>query len=118
MRGDYEIVGLDQKVGDLHVGKIQRQGSPVVAVVPRDVDTVLGAGIEKAAAFGILAHGMHEVVTANAANDLRPCLSVVMGAVKVRSAVVVLIVLGGEVRGARVVRRRVDEADGRESWQS
>ena len=41
-----------------------------------------------------------------------------MGAVKVRSAVVVLIVLGGEVRGARVVRRRVDEADARESWQS
>src|SRR5690348_4335224 len=78
---------------------------------------MLGAGIEQAAPLRVLAYRVNEIITADATHDLRPALSVVVGAIDVWSAVVALIVLRREICRPRIVRRRVDEADARELRQ-
>ena len=87
------------------------------AVVERDVDARLGAEEQQSLALGILANRAREVVGRNAADDLRPALAVVRRLVDVGRAVGPLIPVAGQIRGARIVRRRVDQADARERRQ-
>src|SRR5205085_5389596 len=118
MGRDDKVVLLDEEIGYLHVRKIQREGLPAVAIIPRDVDPVLRSGVEQTAALRIFANGMDEIVAANAADDLRPRLAEVVGAIDVGRAVVVLVILGREIRRTWIVRRRVDEADAGEFRQA
>ena len=53
------------------------------------------------------------VIAANSIHDLRPRVSEVRGAVDVRSAIVELITLCGEIRRPARMTRRIDDADSR-----
>ena len=56
MGRDGDRVVLDGDVGDLHVGQVQRQRLPGVAVVVGDVEAVLGAGVEQTLALRVRAY--------------------------------------------------------------
>src|SRR6185503_1410254 len=111
VRGDHEVVILDDDVGDLYVGKVERERVPVGAVVPGDVGTVLRSGVQQAGASRVFAHHVDVVVATHPRDDLRPGAAEVMCSIDVGRPVVVLIILGGEIRRGRVMRRRVDHAD-------
>ena len=116
VRGDHEIVIFHGDVRDLRVGKIERQRLPVVAIIKRNVDAMLGARIQKSRAFGIFAHSVNVVVAANAVDDLLPRLAVVAGLVDVRRAIVLQIILHRNIRGSGfvLIGRCFDQADARE----
>ncbi len=72
--GDYQAVVLHHQVVHRHGGQIELQLLPVRAIVDRDPDACLSAGIQQALALGIFAHGMDVVAFRNAGRDLRPAL--------------------------------------------
>src|SRR5206468_9807932 len=111
---DDEIVVLDDDVRNLRVGKVQRERLPPLTIVERDVDAVFGPRVEEARAPGVLTHRVHVIVVSDAGDDLLPALSVIVGLEDVRLAVVLQVVLHGDVRRAGLVRRRVDDAYPRE----
>ncbi len=111
-------VGSGDQVGALHdqiVNRADRQVAlerlPVLAVVERDVDTLLGPGVEQPLLVGIFADGPGEVVLRNPVRDLRPRLAVVVGLVEVRRKVIMLVARRGDVGGLSVVRRDLDDRD-------
>ena len=111
VRRDDEIVRLDDQIADLRVGQVERKRLPVIAVVVRDVEAVLRAGVEQAAPRLVLADDVRVVVAADAGDDLRPGRAVVVRAEEVRREVVEQRLLDRDVRRARVERRCVDDAD-------
>ena len=110
-RRDHQIPVLDHKTGHRDVGQVEREAGPLGSVVEGDVDAVLRTGVEQAFSVRVLAHHPHEVVTANAVDDLGPALSIVVGPPGIGSTVVHLIADAGHVGGARAVRRSFDERD-------
>ena len=104
---------LDDDVGHLGIGKIQRERLPLLAVVERYVDAVLASRVQEARPLHILAHGVHIVVVFDPCDDLFPRLAVVVGFEDVRLPIVLQVVLDGDVGGARLMRRRVHDAHAR-----
>ena len=109
--GDDEIVVLDDEIVDRGGGQIQFERAPVCAVVEGNIDAGFGSGVEQAALLGIFANGANEGAIGNAVGELGPGLAVVGGFVDVGFEVVALVAIDGDVGGAGVERRSVDEAD-------
>ena len=115
MRRNDEVVILHDQVRDLRHGKIQGEGLPRVAVVPRDVNRTLRGRVEQPGTGGVFSHRAHEVVLWDALDDLGPRLAVVLRFPYVRAAIVVHeIPDAGHVRLARCVRGRLDGVDAHE----
>ena len=108
VRRNRDRVGLDPDVRDRHVGQVQRQRLPVIAVVVRDVEAVLRAGVEQAAARRILADGVHVVLRGDAGDDLRPRLAEVTRPEDVGREVAEQRLLDRDVGAAGLEARGVD----------
>ena len=65
VRGDYEIVVLNDEVVHRRGRQIQFERTPVGAVVERNVDAALGARVEQSALLWIFADGAHETAFGN-----------------------------------------------------
>ena len=77
MRANRERVVFNDEVGCRCIRQAILERSPPLAIVERNVDTVLRAGIEQASSDGILANSVHVIVGGDAVDDLRPRLAVV-----------------------------------------
>src|SRR5262249_48407735 len=81
------------------------------AVVPRDVNPVLGAEVQELLALRIFADRAGEVGRADAVGDRRPGRAVVVRAEDVWLEVVHLVPVGCDVRRTRTKWRRLDQTD-------
>ena len=116
VRGDDEIVEvfLDGEPMHRRVRQSGLEREPVLPLVCREVHTVLGAEIEHALLDWIFADAVRVAVNAllNVAADRFPGLAVIGRFIHERIAVVDLVQVDGDVRGARVIPRRFDVTDG------
>ncbi len=103
VRRDHQVVLLHRDVGYLQIRKIERERFPLRTVVPRNVESMFGSGVEQAGPRRVFSYGVHVVVGANAGDDLRPRLAPVVRAVDVGRAVVLQVTLGCEIRRAGLV---------------
>src|SRR5262249_41059037 len=89
------------------------QWLPVLAVVERQVQTVLSANIEQTRTYWIFSNAMRVTQHAarNAVRDCLPRLAVILRLVDERIAIVPLMKIYGEIRGARSITRGLDVAD-------
>ena len=104
MGRDREIVAVDPDVRHLRVGQSLCERTPVIAVVHRDVEAVLGAGVEQSAADAILAHDVRVVVRGDSVHDLRPRPAEVVRAENVGREIFEQRFLDRDVRRAGVER--------------
>ena len=113
---DHQVVEalLHHDPGHGRGGQVLLQRLPAVPRVERDVDCVLGAGVEHPGPLRVLHHdlGVAQHAGRNAVGDLVPGFAVVAGSVQVRVADVHLVAVGGDVGGRRVVAGRGDAAHG------
>ena len=114
---DDQIRALDLEVVHRGDREVRAPATPRRAVVERDVEPGLGAGVEHAGAVrvgpdhaGVVVGRDREVARAG---DRLPALAVVGGPVQVGGGIVELVAGGGEVEAARIVRRGLDGADER-----
>ena len=107
VRANGQGIVFHHQVSDRHIRQAVGKLLPLLAIVIGDVDAVLRAGVEQAAADRILAHGVHVIAGRDAVDDLRPGLAVVLGAEDVRRAVAEQHLLHRHVGGAVVERRAV-----------
>ena len=113
---NHQVVALDLQVGDRRDRQVELERLPVGAVVERDVEAELGAGVEQPLARRVLAHDAHEVVGRNAVlavGQQIPVGAVVVGAEDVRPEVVEPVVVHRDEGAPRVLRRRLDHVDRR-----
>ncbi len=109
MRGGNEIAAVDMKIANRGPRQIELQWLPVRAVVGREVDARLRAGVEQTAPHRIFANRARVRAVGDAGRDLRPRLSEIGGLVQVRLEVVLLVAIGRDVRGRRVKVRWLDD---------
>src|SRR5207302_10974890 len=115
VRREDKVGVLDDQVVDRHDRKVAAETVPVRTVIERDIHAGLGAGVEQSLARGVLADDAREVVRGNAVRELRPGAPVVRRLPQVRLEVIVLVAGRRQVRGGRVVGRRLDARDQRET---
>ena len=110
--GDDQVVALHDHVGDRDDGQVALERLPVRAVVERDVEAGLGAGVEQAAADRVFAHDAREGRVGDAGDDLRPGLCRSRWSCRCTAAEVVeLVHRRRDVGRALVVRRDIDGVD-------
>ena len=101
---------MHDQIAHGRVRKIELQRLPVRARIERDVDAVLGGGVEQARFDGILAHGVHRVVR-QAVDGKLPRLAAVVRDVDVRPQIVEPKSVNRDEGGLVVEARRVDLRD-------
>ena len=109
-RGD-EVVAVDEQVAHPRDRQVALQRLPRVAVVERDVDAGVGAGVEQAFLDGIGADDGDEMAVRQSIRDLRPGLAVVVRAHGDRVEIVLPVVVDGGVRGAGFERGEIERGD-------
>ena len=114
VRRNDEIAVLYDDVVYWHRRQVALHGLPVGAVVERDIRATFGARVEQAAPHRILADHARELVSGDAAHDLGPGRTEIRGPVQQRLEVVELEAIGGHVRRALLVVRRLHDRDARE----
>src|SRR6266550_6355256 len=97
MRGNDEIVVLDDQVSNRRSRKIQLQWLPMVAIIKRNISTKFGAGEEQAFALLVCAYHVNVSILGNAPVNGGPCLAKVMSAIDVWSDVIHLMTIDGRV---------------------
>src|SRR5713226_7535006 len=81
MRGDDEVVAVNDEVAHGGMRQILLQRLPMVAIVERDVDRAFRSGKEQALTNGIFANGVAGAAAGNSICDFLPGFSKVAGAV-------------------------------------
>ena len=114
MSGGDQIVAVHRQVAHTRSGQVELQGLPPAAVVERDIDSGLGAGIQQSAPDRVLANRARVRARGNAVGDGRPGLAVVRRPPQVRLEVVLLVSVRCHIGGARVVVRELDTSRPRE----
>ena len=95
--GDGHFVALHCEVVDGDAGKVGREMVPAIAVVSREVDRGLGAGVYEAGLFRVFLQDAGEVVNRNAIDDRRPGLPVVGGPEEIGTGVVETVAGGTDI---------------------
>ena len=106
-----QVIVFEEKIGDLGVGEILAHGLPFGSIIERNVDTVFCSGEKEAGALGVFTDDVDEIVVGDAVDDFGPGGAVIVGAIGVGTAVIGLVILRGEICGAGLIRRGVDDAD-------
>src|SRR5207253_9016655 len=78
-----EVGAVNGEIADRSRRQIQLQRLPVVAIVERNIDGMLGAGEEQAAAHGIFAYSVDGGIVGNAGSNLLPALAAIASAIDV-----------------------------------
>src|SRR6476469_2122505 len=107
MRGDREVVVLDDQVVYRHCRQVAPERLPVTPIVEAEPHAALGAYVQEPPSCRVLAYNMRELVPRDAGVDLRPRGAVVGGLEKIRLVVVHQLTVAGEVRSARRDGRRI-----------
>jgi hypothetical protein len=118
VRADHQVVVLHDDPMDRGHRQVEAERLPHVPIVKGHVDAGLGAEEQQPLALRILLDDASEVVRPHAGDDLGPRCAVVGRPVHVRRAIGALVAVGGDVRRAGVVGRRLDQADAREVRQA
>src|SRR4029450_1013134 len=109
VRGEDDISALDGQVVDRNRWQVELEGLPGGAIVERHPDPSFGAGEQQPGPLRIFPDAPREVTTLDTGRDSGPGRSVVGGLPEIRLVVIELIPIPREVRGTRLVRRRVDD---------
>ena len=118
VRRDHEVIPSDFDVRDLQVGQVERDGLPNSTVVEGHVGRVLRAGVQQSCSLGIFFDCTHEVIRADAVHNELPRLAVVLGLEDVGAHVLQFVLLGGQIRLARSMRRHLDQARLGSEWEA
>jgi hypothetical protein len=97
-----EVAFLDRQVVDRHGREVELEPLPAAAVVERDPDAPLGTGVQQARTLLVLAQNTRELGRRDTVVGARPRATVVGRPPQIRTEVVELIAIGGDVRTARV----------------
>ena len=111
VRSDDEVAVLRVDVADRAIGQVDLQRLPVLAVVERDEDAGLGAGVEEALAGRVLPNDVDVAARGNPLRDQRPALPAVASPVDVRVDVVDPVPVDGRVDRPGVEVRGLEDAD-------
>ena len=111
VRADDQIVAVNREVAHGRGRQVQLQRLPVVAVVERDEDAELGAGVEQTAPLRILFDRLQVDAGRKTARDLLPRLAGIARAVDVRFVVLEPMTIDRRVRLVRVEVRRLHHDD-------
>ena len=111
LRSREQVTVMHLEVSDGHYREIALPLLPVGAVVKRDVQPQLGAGVEQALQLRIFPHHTHPCFILDAVHDASPTATVILCLVDVRSKIVELVIGGNHVGLGRVVGRRIDCVD-------
>ena len=109
--GDDDVLAENLDIGNGGYRQVELEGLPVGAVVETDKQPVLGARVEDALPFGILAYHAHGVVGWKAAGDQGPAVAVVFGLVEIGLPVAELVAQRGDVGLAVAMGRGLDAVD-------
>src|SRR5713226_2055282 len=111
MRGDDEIIAVNDQVAHGGMRQILLQGLPVVAIVERNVDGAFRSGKEQALTNGIFANDVAGAAIGNSLGDFLPGSSKVARAVNVRAEIIEAERVDRRVSGGGVEMRRLDDGD-------
>ena len=103
MRGNNQIIVLDHQVVDRSGRQVQLEWLPVRAIIPGNVDSRFGSGIEQTLLPRIFADRVHVSAVGNAVGDFRPALSQICGSVDVRPQIIEFVTVQRHVSGAGVM---------------
>ena len=103
MRGDGEVLVLDDQIADRGGRHVEPQRLPAIAVVEGHVHGLLGPAVEQPFARRILADDVHGPAVGQAVHDRLPRLAAVVGPIDVRPEVVEPQRVDRRVCGPRVV---------------
>src|SRR5205085_4689378 len=98
VRGGNDITAVYMKIAHSGARQVQLQRPPVRAIVGRIPDAVFGTDVEKPSPNGILANHACIGAGGNAPIDPGPTPTIVRGFPEIRTQVVELIAIGGDIR--------------------
>src|SRR6266581_3938610 len=111
MRGNDQIVLVDDEVVDGSGRQVELQGLPVRTIIEGNPRASFGAGIEQALVLGIFANSVNVRAVGKAGGDGRPSFAEISGLVNVGLKVIELVSVDGGVSSAGFERGRFDQAD-------
>src|ERR1017187_1763189 len=111
VRGNHQVVAVDGKIANRADGQVQLQGLPVVAVVPRYVNSKFGSREEEPSALRVFANGAQKCRSRNAGRDRLPSSPVVPRAIEVRRLIVEPAAIDGGIRDSGIEMRSFNQRD-------
>src|SRR2546423_13251329 len=105
MRGDHEIVSVNDKVAHRSRRQIELERLPGIAVVKRKVDTAFRASVKQAFANGVFADAIQKASIRDSAGNALPGLAEIARAIQIRLQVFQAVTVHSGVSGGRIKMR-------------
>src|SRR2546423_1242367 len=108
MRGDHEIVSVNDKVAHRSRRQIELEGLPGIAVVKRKVDTAFRASVKQGFANGIFADAIQKAAVGDSGGNALPALAEIPRSIQIRLQVFQAVTVHSSVSRGRIRVRRLD----------